>query len=141
MPWHASKSDPRKVYDSYHNAVCVCQNQDQANLIVAAVNAFGAPDAMAIKLREPSPAGKESAKEPEQTCGASLPGHNADAPPTHAWITDGCCDKALRKASLSGNLDGLQPFECSKCGTTYWPRREGPVVNWEARANAVVFKT
>lgn len=140
MPWHASKSDPRKVYDSYHKVVCVCQNQDQANLIVAAVNAFGAPDAMAIKLREPSPAGKEGAKEPEQPGGASEQ-PKEDAPLTHAWITDGCCDKALRKASLSGSLNRLQPFECAKCGTTYWPRREGPVVNWEARAAAIVFKT
>ena len=38
MPWHLSKSDPRKVYDSYHNMVCVCQNENQSALIVKAVN-------------------------------------------------------------------------------------------------------
>jgi hypothetical protein len=40
MPWHLSKSDPRKVYDSYHNMVCVCQNAEQAKLIVDAVREF-----------------------------------------------------------------------------------------------------
>ncbi len=85
MPWHASKSDPRKVYDSHHEAVCVCQNQEQANLIVAAVNAFGAPDAMTIKLREPAKLGF-----------------------THVSLAEGCCGKAIAKASLSGALDGLR---------------------------------
>ena len=40
MPWHLSKSDPRKVYNSRHETVCVCQNSDQADLIVRAVNAL-----------------------------------------------------------------------------------------------------
>jgi len=119
MSWHASKSDPRKVYDSYHNAVCVCQNQDQANLIVAAVNAFGAPDEMAIKLREPM------MQKPEFT---------------HSFAADGCCAKSLAKASLSGALDSLQPFHCAKCGTEYRAKPVGPVVNWEAQCDVVVFK-
>ena len=38
MSWHLSKSDPRKVYDSYHNMVCVCQNAEQARLIVVSGN-------------------------------------------------------------------------------------------------------
>ncbi len=38
MPWHLSKSDPRKVYDSLHQPVCVCHKEEQAALIVKAVN-------------------------------------------------------------------------------------------------------
>lgn len=59
---------------------------------------------------------------------------------THANLAEGCCARHLSKASLSGALDRLQPFECPKCGTTYWPKPEGPVVNWEARVAAMVFR-
>lgn len=38
MPWHLSKSDPRKVYDSHHDVVCVCMTALQAAGIVLAVN-------------------------------------------------------------------------------------------------------
>ena len=38
MPWHLSKSDPRKVYDERHEAVCVCQKPEQALIVVTAVN-------------------------------------------------------------------------------------------------------
>ena len=38
MPWHSSKSDPRKVYDQNHDVVCVCMNPAQATQIVSAVN-------------------------------------------------------------------------------------------------------
>lgn len=38
MPWHLSVSDPRKVYDSWHEVVCVCQDRAQAALIVDSVN-------------------------------------------------------------------------------------------------------
>ena len=41
MPWHLSKSDPRKVYDSRHEMVCVCQTAEQARIIVDAVVAHG----------------------------------------------------------------------------------------------------
>lgn len=117
MPWHQSKSDPRKVYDSRHETVCVCQNADQAELITRAVNALG-PQTEQIKLREPEPSRLTHAT-------------------SHA---EGCCAKHIAKASLSGALDRLQPWECPKCGTTYWPRQEGPVVSWEARAAVMVFK-
>lgn len=59
---------------------------------------------------------------------------------THASLAEGCCAKHFGKASLSGTLDRLQPWECPKCSTTYWPKQVGPLVNWEARADALVFK-
>ena len=93
MPWHPSKSDPRKVYDSLHEAVCVCQNQEQATLIVEAVNALGAPDAITIKLREPA-----------------KPGF------TYVSRAEGCCGKVYVKASLSGELDGLRPLVARSAG-------------------------
>ena len=51
MPWRLSKSDPRKVYNSRHETVCVCQNSDQADLIVRAVNAL--PGSVGLLLSEP----------------------------------------------------------------------------------------
>lgn len=127
MPWHLSKSDPRKVYDGCHQPVCVCQTQDQAALIVKAVNELG-PQTDSIKLREPAP-------HPDV-----LPAMRA-MPLTHVTVAaEGCCGKHIVKASMSGALDRMQPWECPKCGTTYWPKREGPVINWEARAAVMVFK-
>ena len=124
MGWHLSKSDPRKVYDSYHNVVCVCQTADQAKVIVDAVG-LHAPKIDAIRLREPM---------------REMP--LREMPLTHVTAqAEGCCAKLIAKASLSGLLDRMQPWECPKCGTTYWPRRQGPVVNWEARAAALVFKS
>ena len=38
MPWHLSKSDPRKIYDETHDMVCVCRTNEQAAMVVAAVN-------------------------------------------------------------------------------------------------------
>jgi hypothetical protein len=120
MLWHASKSDPRKVYDSRHETVCVCQNADQAALIVRAVNAL--PDEARgsfVKLREPMVQKSEF---------------------THATTAEGCCARSIAKASLSGALDSLQPFHCAKCGTEYRAKRVGPVVNWEGQCDVVVFK-
>lgn len=129
MSWHQSRSDPRKVYDSYHQTVAVCQTHEQAALIVQAVNALpqGTIETF-VKLREPV-AGAHS-----QTVGQT---------PDLTHVTaqaDGCCAAHIRKASPSGVLDRLQPWECPKCGTTYWPRRAGPLVSWEAKAAVMVFK-
>ena len=64
-----------------------------------------------------------------------------EMPFTHVTAqAEGCCAKHIAKASMSGALDRMQPWECPKCGTTYWPKREGPVINWEARAAVMVFK-
>lgn len=147
MPWHQSKSDPRKVYDSHHQTVCVCMNVEQAVLIVRAVNAMpGSAQDSFVKLLEPStPAGKESA-ESSNTEPEGRRGENAQAAASLTHVTaqaDGCCAVPIRKASLSGVLDQMRPWECPKCGTTYWPNpiaASGGMVNWEARASVVVFK-
>ncbi len=125
MPWHQSKSDPRKVYDSRHETVCVAQTADQAALIIRGVNALpGSAVDTFVKLKEPDRSGLTPA-------------------PSLTHVTsqaEGCCAKLIAKASLSGALDRLQPWECSKCGTTYWPKQEGPVVSWEARAAVMILK-
>ena len=127
MPWHLSKSDPRKVYDSRHEMVCVCQTAEQARIIVDAVVAHG-PQTDSIKLREAAP-------HPDV-----LPAVR-EMPLTHVTVAaEGCCGKYIVKAAMSGELDRMQPWVCPKCGTTYWSRREGPVINWEARAAVMVFK-
>lgn len=140
MPWHLSRSDPRKVYDERHETVCVTQAAEQAMYIVDAVNFARerglAPRGNAIKLREPGSRGEQ------ETSADIVRGATGDSSESlvHTSLAEGCCAKHIAKASLSGTLNNLQPWECPKCGTTYWPRREGPVVNWEARAAAMVFK-
>lgn len=139
MPWHLSKSDPRKVYDQNHDVVCVCMTPGQADLIARAVNAlpFGTINTF-VKLREPGE--KESADSgPSRTAS----GQPETAKPSVTHVTaqaEGCCQKHIAKASLSGALDRLQPWECPKCRTTYWPKQQGAMVSWEARAAVMVFK-
>ena len=116
MPWHLSKSDPRKVYDERHQTVGVMQTPEYAAQIVAAVNGQPLP-AQQIKLREPEP-----------------------PKPMHVNQAEGCCARALAKASLSGELEAVKLFECPKCGTRYKGGTIGPVTHWEAQSDVVVFR-
>ena len=59
MPWHLSRSDPRKVYDERHEAVCVCQTAEQAALIVEAVRALPARN---IEVPLPGPIALHTSK-------------------------------------------------------------------------------
>ena len=128
--------------------MCVAQSEEYAVLIVRAVNALpqSAADTF-VKLREPgekesvdSGLSRTASGQPE-TAKPSVTRRCHDLVVTHVTAqADGCCAKAIAKASLSGVLDRLQPWECPKCGTTYWPKQEGPLVNWEARAAVMVFK-
>lgn len=60
--------------------------------------------------------------------------------PIHTSQAEGCCAKHLNNASLSGKLDKLEPFECPRCGTEYRPKVHGPLVNWEADCEVLVFR-
>lgn len=60
--------------------------------------------------------------------------------PIHTSQAEGCCRKHINNASLSGTLDKLEPWECPKCGTRYEPKAHGPLVNWEASADVLVFR-
>jgi len=128
MPWHLSKSDLCKVYDSRHETVCICQNAEQAALIVQAVNALPRADQDSfIRLREPV----NTANTANAVSAVSL---------THTHAAEGCCARAIAKAIGSGVMNSLTVWECPKCGTEYHARREGPVVHWEARAAVQVFR-
>lgn len=123
MPWHLSKSDPRKVYDSYHSMVCVCQNAEQAKVIVGAVNER-APQAETIRLREPAI--------PDAT---GHPGTLDTFEPD-----DSCCGREIAKAARSGVLASLQSWECSKCGCHWEPSLIIGVRHWSARPAVAVFR-
>ena len=71
MPWHLSKSDPRKIYDETHDMVCVCRTNDQAAMVVEAVNRYRQPDMIGY------PGRKESADQSTERGGQS--GENAKA--------------------------------------------------------------
>ena len=119
MPWHLSKSDPRKVYDSYHSMVCVCQNAEQAKLIVDAVTAH-APQAETIRLREPAPL--------------------RVAPLDTFEPDDSCCGREIAKAARSGVLASLQLWTCPKCGLDWAPQLMGGIRHWTPRPAVAVFR-
>ena len=125
MPWHLSKSDPRKVYDERHQQVGVMQTEDYARIIVEGVNAFLSRGGQ-ITLREP-------------LAGASQCTVGQTPNPIHVSQADGCCTRPFAKASQSGQLDSLKPWECPKCGTMYTASQQGPVVNWTAQACAMII--
>lgn len=135
MPWHLSRSDPRKVYDPYHNAVCVCQNADQARLIVDAVNAHGRSGDQSIKLREPAPAEKEAAQETQHSTSRAASGDESRPPviplQPDTWMHDECCTKHLARALQGGMLAHSEHWLCPKCGTEWKVEMRGPVRYWE----------
>lgn len=130
MPWHLSKSDPRKVYDSYHNMVCVCQNENQSALIVKAVNDLPMADLAPLRLREPlvdqnpapvarlEPLGPLDTFEPD----------------------DSCCGREIAKAARSGVLASLQLWTCPKCGLDWAPQLMGGIRHWTPRPAVAVFR-
>jgi hypothetical protein len=138
MPWHLSVSDPRKVYDSFHNTVCVAQTSDQAALIVKAVNALG-PQDQAIKLREPGvPVEKESAEQNQSraTSGTGKP----EGAPLDTFEQDNCCGVALSKAGRAGVLAALTSWDCPRCQTQWTPAVTGPIRHWTPAAAVMIFK-
>ena len=129
MPWHQSKADPRKVYDHRHETVCVCQNSDQAALIVRAVNSLpGAADTF-VKLREPV------AAHPPQTVGET---------PKDLLDTfeqdETCCGKEIAKAGRAGVLASVISWNCPKCETEWVPTVNGPIRHWAPVAAVMIFK-
>jgi hypothetical protein len=136
MPWHLSQSDARKVYDSYHNPVCVCQTQDQAALIVKAVNLI--PQLASIKLREPGvPAEKESA---DQNQSRAASGNPETGKPLDTLEPDEYCAKHLLKALRSGYLNRQSLWECPKCGCNWVAKDSGPLRHWEPVTAIAIFR-
>ncbi len=133
MPWHLSRSDPRKVYDSYHNMVCVCQNAEQARIIVDAVNEHK-PQAETIRLREP--AGQQIGLGVIQV----TPSLHVQGPLDTFEPDDSCCGREIAKAARSGVLASLQSWECPKCGCHWEPSLIGGIRHWSARPAVAVFR-
>jgi ribosomal protein L37AE/L43A len=115
MPWHLSRSDPRKVYDERHNTVCVCQNADQANLILRAVLAYGVREV--VELREPQP------MKPIQ--------------PAETFFHDDCCSARLQKADRTK----ITEWTCPKCGARWTVAPSGPLLHWSPANDFFVLPT
>lgn len=123
MPWHLSKSDPRKVYDERHQSVCVCQTPEQAGKIVGAVNALPRDTAETfVRLREPQP--------------LQPPG------PLDTFEPDAsCCGREIAKAARGNVLQALQSWECPKCGCEWYPGLvAGAVRHWQPKPAVMVFR-
>jgi hypothetical protein len=128
--WHQSKSDPRKVYDAYHQTVGVMQGAEQAELIVEAVNALG-PERYNSMRKERL--GTERAGAPEQVYSpVSL---------TQTYQEDDCCGKHVSKAIRSGTVGVSGAFTCPKCGCEWRAGQIGErLFHWTPRPIIEVFR-
>ncbi len=117
MPWHQSKSDPRKVYNESHEVVGVMQTSEQAAHIVAAVNYYD-------KLT--------GRKEHGQVQSTGAPMEQADAPViTHTFQDDECCGKSLSRWIRKGCPGTERMWSCPRCGCEWAPIMVNPgVVHW-----------
>jgi hypothetical protein len=114
MPWHLSKSDPRKVYDERHEVVCICATAEQAAGIVGAVNG---PNPQ-LWLREP-----------------------VEARAMDSFETDyGCCGSHITKASRDGVLKSVTSWECPKCGCEWTPTQNGAIRHWSPKPAVIILK-
>lgn len=124
--WRQSKADPRKVYDSRHETVCVAQNAEQAALIIRAVNALPVGDSETfIRLREP-------ALSPQ----FYPPVISSYVQSFNTFDPDECCTKALSRAPLKD----LTSWECPGCGATWTPAEHGTVRHWTATPAVMIFR-
>lgn len=159
MPWHLSKSDPRKVYDERHEPICVCQTPEQAARIVAAVTGksqtvFAAVDTAKghtlqdgtvfypLKLKEPAAAMSPQVSPPFDMAdgGAVDPGKTylvgERVCETTITLTDsfepdqGCCSAAIMSASRKGALKSATAWECPRCGCEWTPKSAGMFRYW-----------
>ncbi len=119
MPWHLSKSDPRKVYDERHEPVCVCQTPEQAARIVAIVT--GKPQEV-IRLKEPGQ---------QANCEVLTDSFEPD---------QGCCTSAITSASRKGVLKSLQSWECPRCGCEWRAQNAGVFRHWSPIAMLAIIQ-
>lgn len=54
---------------------------------------------------------------------------------------DPCCGPLWEKASLAGDLDRVQEWECPKCGTLWLMEENGPFRCWKPCEFIDVFQT
>jgi hypothetical protein len=94
MPWHRSKSNPRKVYNSRHEEVCICETEEQAVRLVAEANGEARP------LPPPAPMANEGVPKP-----------------TDIVNEDECCSPRLTKALRNGM--SAESWVCPSCGCTW----------------------
>lgn len=131
MPWHLSKSDPRKVYDERHEVVCVCRLAEQAARIVAAVTGKAT-----LVLREPSPPMEREGKE------TFIPSDGkSHIAPLDTFEPDySCCGRRIAKAARTGTLAAVTSWECSDCGCEWKPQMVGTVRHWSPVPRVLILK-
>ena len=120
MPWHLSKSDPRKIYDETHAVVGVMQNAGQAALIVEAVNALGPERYNTVR--------KESADKLNQSTEPA--GAVGSESLTQTYQEDECCGKHLAKFIRSGKAANATLWPCPKCGCDWVKKSAGMFSHW-----------
>lgn len=128
MPWHLSRSNPTKVYDSHHHEACIAASPELAAFIVRAANAaIMAGATVPIRLRESSlPERKESAEVGSERAAS---GTAQAGKPLDTFETDECCTKHLAKALRSGILKADE-WLCPVCGCEWKAEMRGPLRHW-----------
>lgn len=116
MPWHLSRSNPSKVYESYHREACVAASPELAAFIVKAANmAASAGITVPIKLAEPAP-----------PAAVAVP---AAPKPIDTFEPDECCTKHLARALRTGALKA-DDWLCPVCGCEWKVEMRGPLRHW-----------
>lgn len=154
MPWHLSKSDPRKVYDQTHGVVGVMQTAEQAALIVEAVNmrstireliassSCSDEDELALvdrqilaRLKIAIQSKEKERTDLTQSNDAGEPG-GGPASLTQLFQEDECCGKHLARFIRSGKSAEAPTWNCPSCGCEWQPMRiingtsAGLMIHW-----------
>ncbi len=135
MPWHLSKSDPRKVYDERHITVCVCDTAERAAFIIDAANEKREWERAgeSIRLREPQSTIMRDVK-------INIPMPDGVAIPAELLRTfepDKCCGRLIANDAVNGRL--LKAWTCPKCGMEWKPRAVAGVEHWSPAPAVMVF--
>lgn len=138
MPWHQSKANPCKVYNSRHEEICICQTPEEAARTVRAANEKGPASGFGVSVKsDGSVTGGDDTSVTGGGCRAAAnitpitpfnrwwDPHDGEATPvtpspdrlTNFVDNDECCAPRLAKALRKGVGD--ESWVCPKCGCTW----------------------
>ena len=105
MPWHVSRSNPLKVYDSYHVEACMASTPEMAGFIMRAANGALANGAtFPMRLSEPArpepPVQEMNIVDEDSCCGPRLVRELRVKNPGENWFCPKCgCEWRVKPES------------------------------------------
>lgn len=139
MPWHLSRSDPRKVYDERHEPVCVCQTPEQAARIVAAVTGKSQE---VLRLKEPAQRFDFADGGPLPEGQPYLVGERVceQTALLNSFDDDECCAPRIAKAGREGRLKSATAWTCPKCGCDWTVSERGAIRHWSPVSDVMILR-